>query len=783
MPRGATRGATRARSRAWDRCERAFKRRAVAKLRAALNAWYLFGAKARRLTLQRLADELMFLQGSLGSERHQKEKASQELHRARRETEGLVVLVERLQRETGVLLDQVAERDAQISRLLEERDRSAVFPRPHDRVSAVLASPPRRRRTPPRPPAAEPAPTSIEIREEPVAESPGSPESPERSDSDEEDVTRELFPADDATPPPSTPSRTPPPPSPPRASERRSSGGGGGGERTGQNERTGQTSKRAAQTSHPSHDPGYYAAAAANWASGRRSTAKDDLSVRLFARVRPFVDGDVDASKSLRPSRPGASDLDVVTRRGEVPFRETFDFDGGVFWEEEDDVLPASAAAAWLADATRRGRDATMLVVGSDKGGKTHCADSVVSACAAFLDLHAFRANERAAAKEAEKWESSAEKEKGEKGRATRGSESESAKNEPIVETGLSISVYQTRGLHADDLLAGFGGADGLRVKPGPEYAEGVGETGETLNEGSNRPSTNPGTRGGLLYEVEELTRVDCADLRDVRETLALARARRDGHAHRAEAAATVSELWITTTETRVSLNRDSLDAKKRTVHRRCARVVDVNGGDGLTAGAPLFNLGQLTRGLVAPGDGNAPAPDWRRSALTKIVKGPLTGTGTLSVLVATGASEAHAADALGALRLASAAKRLPRGATRGGGEGRPAAGMAVRRVVERPALSRRERLERTLELARSTARATVLSEGLGLGLGLGVASRMTTPPGRRSAAERRAREMSMDVQLTPEHVRSGLSPTTSPGDARTPGRSSRPGPRSASKR
>ena len=104
------------------------------------------------------------------------------------------------------------------------------------------------------------------------------------------------------------------------------------------------------------------------------------------------------------------------------------------------------AAAAWLADATRRGRDATMLVVGSDKGGKTHCADSVVSACAAFLDLHAFRANERAAAKEAEKWESSAEKEKGEKGRATRGSESESAKNEPIVETGLSISVYQTRG-------------------------------------------------------------------------------------------------------------------------------------------------------------------------------------------------------------------------------------------------------------------------------------------------------------------------------------------------
>ena len=164
----------RALARAWDRCERAFKRRAVAKLRAALNAWYLFGAKARRLTLQRLADELMFLQGSLGSERHQKEKASQELHRARRETEGLVVLVERLQRETGVLLDQVAERDAQISRLLEERDRSAVFPRPHDRVSAVLASPPRRRKTPPRPPAAEPAPTSIEIREEPVAESPES---------------------------------------------------------------------------------------------------------------------------------------------------------------------------------------------------------------------------------------------------------------------------------------------------------------------------------------------------------------------------------------------------------------------------------------------------------------------------------------------------------------------------------------------------------------------------------------------------------------------------------
>ena len=147
---------TRALARAWERCERAFKRRAVAKVRAALNAWYLFGAKARRLTLQRQADELMFLQGSLGSERHQKEKASQELHRARRETEGLVVLVERLQRETGVLLDQVAERDAQISRLLEERDRSAVF-----RARTIGSAPcsprrrggggPRRGRPPPSP--------------------------------------------------------------------------------------------------------------------------------------------------------------------------------------------------------------------------------------------------------------------------------------------------------------------------------------------------------------------------------------------------------------------------------------------------------------------------------------------------------------------------------------------------------------------------------------------------------------------------------------------------------
>ena len=144
--------------------------------------------------------------------------------------------------------------------------------------------------------------------------------------------------------------------------------------------------------------------------------------------------------------------------------------------------------------------------------------------------------------------------------------------------------------------------------------------------------------------------------------------------------------------------------------------------------------------------------------------------------MVATAASEAHAADALGALRLAAAAKRLPGrgpGVTGVTGVTGPAGGMAVRKVVERPALSRRERLERTLELARSTARATVLvSEGLG---------EMTTPPGRRSAAERRAREMSMDVQLTPEHVRFGLSPTQ--GDARTPGRSFRPGPRSASKR
>jgi hypothetical protein len=323
------------------------------------------------------------------------------------------------------------------------------------------------------------------------------------------------------------------------------------------------------------------------------------------------------------------------------------------------------------------------------------------------------------------------------------------------------MSVYQTRGLHADDLLAGFGGAMGLRVKPGAEYAEaGVG------NDESSR-------HGGLLYEVEELTRVDCADLTDIRENLALARTRRDGHVHRAEATATIAELWVTTSETRVNpgLNPDGTPGSKRTVNRRCVRVVDVRGGDASasTATTPLFNLSQLTRGLAADTNGAAP-PDWRRSALTKIMKGPLTGTGTLSVFVATAGSEAHAVDALGALHLAAAAKRLPgRGASHDRGEDR---GAPVRVVVERPELSRRERLERTLALARTTARATVVSEGLG---------EMTTPPGRRSAAERRAIEMSMDAQLTPEHVVSGLSP----GDAspRTPGRSFRPGPRSASKR
>ena len=689
----ATWHTTRALARAWDRCERVFKRRRVAKVRAALNAWYLFSAKARRETLQRQADELMFLQGSLGSERHQKEKVSQDLHRTRRESEGLAVLIERLQRETGVLLDQVAERDAQISRLLEERDRSAATRR-NDRLSAILASPPRKQRTPPRPPSPEPEPTPVPTSIEIQKADPESPESPERSDadSDEEDVSRELFPTNDDTPPPSRHL--------PDAIEPHS-----------------RPKLTKAAPSHPSHDPGYYAAAAADWASGRRSPPRDDLSVRLFARVRPFVDGDADKTRSLRSSRPGASDLDVVTRRGEVPFRRTFEFDGGVFWEDDDEVRAASAAAACLADATRRGRDATMLIVGSDKGGKTHVADAVVAACAAFLDLHAFRANERAAAK-AEKFE--AEKLKAEKSLDTKRRESraDELSEPPMVETRMSMAVYQTRGLHADDLLAGFGGATGLRVKPGAEYAEaGVG------NDESSR-------HGGLLYEVEELTRVDCADLTDVREMLALARTRRDGHAHRAEATATIAELWVTTSETRVNpgLNPDGTPGSKRTVNRRCVRVVDVRGGDASasTATTPLFNLSQLTRGLAADTNGAAP-PDWRRSALTKIMKGPLTGTGTLSVFVATAGSEAHAVDALGALHLAAAAKRLPgRGASHDRGEDR---GAPVRVVVERPELSRRERLERTLALARTTARATVVSEGLG---------EMTTPPGRRSDARLR---------------------------------------------
>ena len=419
---------------------------------------------------------------------------------------------------------------------------------------------------------------------------------------------------------------------------------------------------------------------------------------------------------ALSRSRCSATRLAFDATRGGVAFARDYAFDR-VFWPSagletvvdaaalgssssassasvRDDVETAASVASPMAAAVAAGTDATLLVVGAGAGGKTRVADAVVAALVARLGaVTTVRPPEAAdGASSAMTLSISAYE--------TRGH----AVDDLLAPSSSSGSASSRPPLRVQPRVArGDEGGDG--------DAEG-GETGGLLYEVPDL------TRREVADLDEALVALDL--IRSRREEggsqsqsrSPQSRSRRAQHAHSAR----FVEVWLTAVSSpssRSSAGKSPGTTSSESVARRsrCARVVDVFSGpsvpSGDRTGAPAFALHQCVRGLVGVGatarasgsgggsgatgagtpgakDGGArasaargfgfgspppPPPrspaslagaDWRGSATTKLCKGPLTGEGTLAVLVATGASEAQVEEASVAMRLASAVRLLP---------------------------------------------------------------------------------------------------------------------------
>jgi len=307
----------------------------------------------------------------------------------------------------------------------------------------------------------------------------------------------------------------------------------------------------------------------------------------------------------------------------------------------------------------------------------------------------------------------------------------------------VSVSMYQTRGLVVDDLLASSGAGAGLRLRPRSDSSGGTGIRG---GEGSGRTRAAAAS-GGLLYEVEDLSRHDVVNLNDLRGYLELGRSRRvcagadtsaggypthaaaHQHGGHTEQLACTTEIWLHTETIEVAvnpyrtpaLNLGGAAGRETCVTRSaCVRVVDIAGGAGDGAGStpPMFALNQCVRQLVSE-EQHAVPPDWRGSALTKLMKGPLTGEGRLAILVATGPTGAQVEESMTALRLAAAARRLPGhcgdssvfgslGDGIGGVVDSSGGRRLIRRTMQPPETTRREQLAANLDRVKKEARAAV---------------------------------------------------------------------------
>ena len=400
------------------------------------------------------------------------------------------------------------------------------------------------------------------------------------------------------------------------------------------------------------------------------------------------IRADADADAPHLTGRGARDALEVIADRGGVSCRKRHEFER-VFWCARDETKTsengdrslrrvAAEVSAPMAAAARAGTDATLFVAGGRASGTTSAADAVAAALAAATLAAASARNERF-----EYLDALAEKHRF---RET----PETTTRALTTRVVCRFAAYVTRGLVVDDLLAGHAGARGLRVRPSTTRG--------------NAPESRAGTGAGLAYEVEGLSKVEVTSLSQARRLLAACRSRRRDAAKRggASADAFVCEWWL---ETVTEITSAAFGVRSRVSRSARSRVVDVRGNtanDG--AVVPAFALAQCAsahaartpRSADADGGGGG-GGDWRRSALTKLSKAPLTGEGLVSVLVTLGVANAEAESAETALRFAGAVRGLARTRRLG------TPGVArTERTVE---TSRRERLETKLAATRAEAR------------------------------------------------------------------------------
>jgi hypothetical protein len=398
---------------------------------------------------------------------------------------------------------------------------------------------------------------------------------------------------------------------------------------------------------------------------------------------------DADADALSLSGRGNRDAVDVVSDRGGVSFRKRHEFER-VFWCADEDMSSAEASgdasslaaiaaevSAPMASAARAGSDATLFVAGGRLSGTTSVADAVAAALAARTLATASARNERA-----EYLEALAEK-----------NHFRSPTQNLKTRVVCRFAAYQTRGLVADDLLAGHAGARGLRVRPTTTHTS-----------GSHHGAAHGAAHGGLAYEVEGLSKVEVTSLSEARRLLETCRRRRrDAFGKGKESPdAFACEWWL---ETVTYMTSAAFGVRSRVSRSARARVVDVyhrqnDAADKNNAPAGAFALAQCAsaHAKLTSSPRAVDSGDWRVSALTKLSKAPLTSEGLLSVLVTVGGGgdEKEAESAETALRFAGAARSLQRGAKRFS----PGS-----RRTER-AVTRRDALEAKLAATRAEARA-----------------------------------------------------------------------------
>ena len=425
--------------------------------------------------------------------------------------------------------------------------------------------------------------------------------------------------------------------------------------------------------------------------------APGDAAVSVFR-----ADAEADAlSLTGVPVPRGSRDaVDVVADRGGVPFRKRHEFER-VFWcareqsASEEDAAPegdetslrrvAAEVSAPMAFAARAGTDATLFVCGGRASGTTSAADAVAAALAARVLATASARNERL-----EYLEALAEKNRF---RETPSAPRDSPRDSPSALSTRVVcrfAAYQTRGLVADDLLAGHAGARGLRVRPATHSSD---------------------KSAGLAYEVEGLSKIEVTSLSHARRLLEACRSRRNANAKRVDKAsrpdAFACEWWL---ETVTEITSAAFGVRSRVSRSARARVVDVYGDAANDAGdannvfsqnAPAFALAQCASARASALSLSSGVGDWRQSALTKLSKAPLTMRGGLvSVLVTMGVASAEAESAETALRFAGAVRGLERFSKKS-----PGPGVFFARTERAVETSRRERLETKLAATRAEAR------------------------------------------------------------------------------